>query len=343
MADNTTDDRPEVLVVRDLVKHYRVHGGTVRSVDGVNLTIHRGEIVGLVGESGSGKSTIGKMVVSLIKPTAGEVEIDGVAMSKLSRRRLRRLRKRFNIVFQDPGSSINPRGTVGSAIAEPLRIHRIVPSAKVEERVHELLEQVGLRPDTAARFPHELSGGQRQRVSLARALAAGPDLLVADEPTSALDVSVQASVLNLIADLQKDLGFACLFISHDLSAIEYLADRIAVMYLGRIVEVSDRRDLFERPLHPYADVLLAAAPLADPVEQRERERIPLRGEIPSPMDPPSGCHFHPRCPLATELCRTTAPELRTVTRDSGRTSEVACHLVADDGTRPPLPVASAVA
>ncbi|MCM3657788.1 ATP-binding cassette domain-containing protein [Agromyces mediolanus] len=339
MAEQQNGDAP-VLVLRDLVKHYQVPGGTVRSVDGVDLVIGRGEIVGLVGESGSGKSTIGKMAVALISPSSGSVELDGVDLAALPKRRVRAMRKRFNIVFQDPGSSINPRTTVGDAISEPLRIHRIVPRRRIDERVAELLEQVGLRPDTAARYPHELSGGQRQRVSLARALAAGPELLVADEPTSALDVSVQASVLNLVADLQQNLGFACLFISHDLSAIEYLADRIAVMYLGRIVEVADRRDLFERPMHPYTDVLLQAAPVADPVEQRGRERVVLRGEIPSPMNPPSGCSFHPRCPLATEVCRTTEPALRTVQRADGRTAQVACHLVGDDGVRAALPAES---
>src|SRR5690606_27647886 len=247
---------------------------------------------------------------------------------------IRRARRDFNIVFQDPGSSINPRMTVGQAIAEPLRIHRVVPRSKVEERVSELLEQVGLRPDVAARYPHELSGGQRQRVSLARALAPNPKLLVADEPTSALDVSVQASVLNLIADLQNDLGFACLFISHNLSAVEYLADRVAVMYLGRIVEMADIENLFSDPLHPYTEVLLSAAPVPNPEQQQTRQRIVIGGDLPSPIDPPSGCHFHPRCPLAIDVCRTKDPELRTIQRSDGGFTQVACHRVDDAGNRP---------
>lgn len=320
----------------ELVKHYSTRGGTVRSVDGITLTIARGEIVGLVGESGSGKSTVGKMVVALTPPTSGRVVVDGNELSSLSTRRVRKLRRGFNIVFQDPGSSINPRMTVGDAIAEPLTIHRIVPAGQVHDRVDELLDKVGLRADVAHRYPHELSGGQRQRVSLARALAAGPTLLVADEPTSALDVSVQASVLNLIADLQKDLGFACLFISHNLSAIEYIADRIAVMYLGRIVELADVDSIFAAPLHPYTEVLMAAAPLPDPEAQRDRERVDLGGELPSPINPPSGCHFHPRCPLAIEICSTEEPAYREVTGADGRPAHVACHRVADDGTRPPI-------
>ncbi|WP_245646612.1 ABC transporter ATP-binding protein [Microtetraspora niveoalba] len=332
---NGSADVP-ALHLKNLVKHYATRRGTVRSVDGVDLTIRKGEILGLVGESGSGKSTLGKLAVALAEPTSGSVVIDGTDVSRLSGRELRRRRKSFNIVFQDPGSSLNPRMTVGEAVAEPLRIHRIVERRGEARKVAEILDTVGLRPEIADRYVHMLSGGQRQRVSLARALAPEPTLLVADEPTSALDVSVQASVLNLIADLQHDLGFACLFISHDLAAVEYLADRVAVMYLGRVVEVADAESLFTRPLHPYSEILLKAAPLPDPDAQRTRERIVLGGDLPSPLNPPAGCRFHPRCPIAVDRCRTEEPELREIVRPGGATSSFACHLVDDQGVRPPL-------
>lgn len=321
------------LEMRDVRKHYRVPGGVVQSVAGVDLTIHRGEIVALVGESGSGKSTIGRMAVALIPPTTGLVSVHGHPVSTMSRRRLRPLRKGFNIVFQDPGSSINPRTTVARAIAEPLRTHRVVPEAEVDAEVARLLDLVGLPQHVADRHPHELSGGQRQRVSFARALAPRPGLLVADEPTSALDVSVRASVLNVIVDLQRDLGFACLFISHDLSSVEYLANRVAVMYLGRIVELAATDDLFSAPLHPYTQALLSAAPIPDPDRQRGRERIVLSGDLPSPIDPPPGCPFHPRCPVARDVCRMSVPPLRVVGTGAGR-REVACHLVTDEGKGP---------
>jgi len=297
-----------VLDVVDLVKHF----GPVRAVDGVTLSVGMGEVVGLVGASGSGKSTLGRCVTRLTAITSGEVRINGTDISRLSRRRVRPLRREFNIVFQDPASSLNPRMTVGDIVAEPLRLHRIGERADRPRRVAELLDQVGLRPEVSRRYPHELSGGQRQRVSLARALSAGPSLLVADEPTSALDVSVQAAVLNLIGRLQADLGFACLFITHDLAAVEYLAQRVAVMYLGILVEVADQASLFAQPRHPYTQALLSAAPVPDPVRQRDRRRIVLAGEIPSPIDPPSGCRFHPRCPVAIARCATTAPPLYEV-------------------------------
>ncbi|WSV72388.1 ATP-binding cassette domain-containing protein [Streptomyces sp. NBC_01012] len=322
-------------------------GGTVRAVDGVSITVGRGEVVGLVGESGSGKSTVGRCAVRLDEPTDGTVHINGTDVSHLSRRALRPLRKDFHLVFQDPSSSLDPRMTVGRIIAEPIRLHRHARGAAVRERVEQLLGQVGLRPEHADRHPHELSGGQRQRISIARALSCDPDLVVADEPTSALDVSVQASVLNLLADLQRDRGFGCLFITHDLAAVEFLADRIAVMYLGQIVEQAPTAELFAAPKHPYTQALLSAAPVPDPVVQRSRERIVLHGELPSPVDPPArrrsassgggptgsvfdGCRFHTRCPLAVARCRTEVPALREIT--GGR--QVACHLVADDGTAP---------
>jgi oligopeptide transport system ATP-binding protein len=317
------------LDVVDLVKHF----GPVRAVDGVSLTVGTGEVLGLVGESGSGKSTLGRCVTRLVPLTGGTVTIDGTDISRLGRRRLRPLRRSFNIVFQDPASSLNPRMAVADIVGEPLRLHRIGSRAERGERVDSLLEQVGLRAEVGRRYPHELSGGQRQRVSLARALSAGPSLLVADEPTSALDVSVQAAVLNLIGRLQAELGFACLFITHDLAAVEFLAQRVAVMYLGQLVEVADRASLFSAPRHPYTQALLSAAPVPDPVRQRSRRRIVLSGEVPSPIAPPSGCRFHPRCPVATEICATEVPPLRPV----GPGGElVACHLVDDDGAGPRL-------
>jgi oligopeptide/dipeptide ABC transporter ATP-binding protein len=318
-----------VLDVVDLVKHF----GPVRAVDGVSLTVATGEVLGLVGESGSGKSTLGRCVTRLVPLTDGRVSINGTDISVLGRRRLRPLRRDFNIVFQDPASSLNPRMTVAEIAGEPLRLHRIGTRAERAERVNGLLEQVGLRRDVGRRYPHELSGGQRQRVSLARALSAGPSLLVADEPTSALDVSVQAAVLNLIGRLQAELGFACLFITHDLAAVEFLAQRVAVMYLGQLVEVADRAGLFSRPRHPYTQALLSAAPVPDPVRQRSRRRIVLSGEVPSPVAPPSGCRFHPRCPVATDVCTTEVPPLRPVGTDG---ELVACHLVGDDGAGPRL-------
>jgi oligopeptide transport system ATP-binding protein len=317
------------LEVVDLVKHF----GPVRAVDGVSLSVGTGEVVGLVGESGSGKSTLGRCVTRLVPLTGGTVAIDGTDISTLGRRRLRPLRRSFNIVFQDPASSLNPRMAVADIVGEPLRLHRIGSRPERTARVRELLDQVGLRPEVGRRYPHELSGGQRQRVSLARALSAGPSLLVADEPTSALDVSVQAAVLNLIGRLQRELGFACLFITHDLAAVEFLAQRVAVMYLGQLVEVASREALFGRPRHPYTQALLSAAPVPDPVRQRSRRRIVLPGEVPSPVAPPSGCRFHPRCPVARDVCATDVPALRPVGPDR---ELVACHLVADDGTGPRL-------
>jgi oligopeptide/dipeptide ABC transporter ATP-binding protein len=324
-----TGSNGRVLEVVDLVKHF----GPVRAVDGVSLAVAHGEVLGLVGESGSGKSTLGRCVTRLVPVTSGAVRINGRDISRLSRRRLRPLRREFNIVFQDPASSLNPRMTVADIISEPLRLHRIGSSASRRDRVGELLGQVGLASDVGRRYPHELSGGQRQRVSLARALSAGPALLVADEPTSALDVSVQAAVLNLIGRLQADLGFACLFVTHDLAAVEFLAQRVAVMYLGVLVEVADRESLFAVPRHPYTQALLSAAPIPDPVLQRTRRRIVLAGEVPSPVDPPSGCRFHPRCPVAVPECSRVIPPLRPV---GPAGSLVACHLVGDDGSGPRL-------
>ena len=308
----------------DVVKHF----GPVRAIDGVSLRIDPGKVVALVGESGSGKSTVGRCVVRLLEPTSGTVRLKGVDVTHLSRHALRPHRRAVSIVFQDPASSLDPRLDVGGVVGEPLRLQG-VGRAERRRRVGDMLERVGLRRAVAERYPHELSGGQRQRVSIARALVSQPSLLVADEPTSALDLSVQASVLNLLTDLQRDLGFACLFITHDLSAVEYLADEVAVMYLGVLAEYGPREQIFESPKHPYTQALLSAAPLPDPVVQRGRRRVVLSGDIPTPLDPPSGCRFHTRCPVADQRSRTEVPALRQV---AGRL--VACHQVDDDGHGP---------
>jgi oligopeptide/dipeptide ABC transporter ATP-binding protein len=312
-----------ILQIDDLVKHY----GQVRAVDGLSLSIGEGEVLGLVGESGSGKSTVGKCVLRLTEPTSGGISLNGRDITHLSRRAMRPLRRDVHMVFQDPYSSLNPRFTIEQIVGEPLLRHGVAGRREVTQRVATMLEQVGLRGEMRSRFPHELSGGQRQRVGLARALILEPKLVVADEPVSALDVSVQASVLNLITDLQREMGFSCLFITHDLSVVEFLADRIAVMYLGRIVESGPTAEIFAEPRHPYTQALLSAAPVADPVRQRERRRIVLGGDVPSPVDPPSGCRFHTRCPLAFDRCRTEEPLLADP-RTTGHLA--ACHLVTAD-------------
>jgi oligopeptide/dipeptide ABC transporter ATP-binding protein len=320
-----------VLELDNLVMHF----GPVRAVDGVSLTIHRGTVVALVGESGSGKSTVGRCVVRLHRPTSGTIRLNGTDITHLGRRALRPHRRELAIVFQDPASSLDPRLTVGAIVGEPLRLLRLAANRRQREQaVVEALRKVGLGVEYLHRYPHELSGGQRQRVSLARALVSSPSLLIADEPTSALDVSVQASVLNLLTDLQRDLGFACLFITHNLPAVEYLADEVAVMYLGQLVEHGPAAAIFATPMHPYTQALLSAAPLPDPVEQRERTRVVLRGDIPSAVEPPSGCRFHTRCPVAVKRCAVEVPAARQV---AGR--RVSCHLVDADGSGPDIRVA----
>jgi peptide/nickel transport system ATP-binding protein len=313
--------------VRDLVKRFPVERGLlrkvvaeVRAVDGVSFTIAAGETLCLVGESGCGKSTVGRLILRLIEPTSGQVLLNGVDITALDREAVRLHRRHIQMVFQDPYASLNPRLTAGQIVTEPLENYGDMGAREREERTVALLERVGLRAEAMRKFPFEFSGGQRQRLGIARALALRPDVIVADEPVSALDVSVQAQVLNLLMDLQEEYGLAYLFISHDLGVVEHISRRVAVMYLGRIVEIADRDALFASPLHPYAEALLAAAPV--PAPRARRDRLVIEGEVPSPLNPPSGCSFHPRCPYAVARCRSEEPMLREVTR--GRF--VACHL-----------------
>jgi oligopeptide/dipeptide ABC transporter ATP-binding protein len=323
---------------------YRVGGRTlgrpsvVRAVDKVSLRIHRGETVALVGESGSGKTTIGRCVVRLVQPTGGRIVVLGRDITRISQRQLRPLRRQMHVVFQDPYSSLNPRMTVGQIVAGPLVHHGLVTRGERRSRVVEMLGRVGLRPELHDRFPHSLSGGQRQRVAIARALIIQPGLLVADEPISALDASVQASILNLLVDLQAEMKFACLFITHDLSAAEFLADRIAVMYLGEIVEEGTREEIFGQPRHPYTQALLSAVLVPDPAVQRTRIQIILPGDPPSPLDPPAGCRFHTRCPIAIDRCAVEWPEL---VDPAGGAHRSRCHLVGPNGEPPRIDAAAA--
>jgi len=331
-----------LLSVRDLKVWFPItegmiierHVGDVRAVDGVSFDLRRGETLGLVGESGCGKSTTGRAIVRLYKPTAGQIVFDGQDVTSLEGSGLRKMRRRFQMIFQDPYASLNPRMTAGSTIGEPLEVHGVGNRAERREKVRDLLSTVGLNPEYGDRYPHEFSGGQRQRIGVARALALDPDLIVADEPISALDVSIQAQVINLMERLQERLGLTYLFIAHDLSVVRHISDRIAVMYLGRIVELAPSRELNARPLHPYSVALLSAVPIPDPKVERRRRRIILRGDVPSPVNPPSGCHFHTRCWLRERLgnperCQAEIPALRTLS--SGH--EVACHFAEEvDGS-----------
>ena len=306
-----------LLEVRNLKKYYSVKSGflnkdrrSVKAVDGINLSVKQGEILGIVGESGCGKSTLGRSILRLIEPTSGEVIFEGTNICGLKKEEMRLKRREMQIVFQDPGASLNPRLTVGEIIGEPLEVFHICEGKEKEERIYKLMDLVGINRAYINRFPHEFSGGQRQRLGIARALAVNPKLIICDEPVSALDVSIRAQVLNLIKELKDKLNLTYIFISHDLSVVHHICDRVAVMYLGRVVEIADKKQIYENPVHPYTKALLSAIPMTDP--EVKRERIILQGDVPNPADPPSGCHFHKRCPYAKKECSETVPPFVTV-------------------------------
>jgi oligopeptide transport system ATP-binding protein len=310
-----------LVQARDLKMYFPVTSGIifqrkiadVKAVDGVTFAVRRGETLGLVGESGCGKTTLGRMILLLYKPTAGSVLINNQDLTKLKSGELRRMRRHMQMIFQDPYASLNPRMTIGSIIAEPLVIHGLAKGRKDRQsRVQELMRVVGLNPYYANRYPHEFSGGQRQRIGIARALAVQPAFIVCDEPVSALDVSIQAQIINLLEDLQSQFGLTYLFIAHDLSVVRHISDRVAVMYLGKLMELADRQELYENPLHPYTKALLSAVPIPDPAVESKRERVILTGDVPSPLHPPSGCVFHTRCPIAIDECKRVIPEWRNV-------------------------------
>ena len=321
----------QLLEVTDLVKHYPVRAGvlgravgTVHAVDGVSFAVGKGETLGLVGESGCGKSTVARSVLRLVEPTSGQIRIDGTDITHLSKRELRPVRRTMQIVFQDPFASLNPRMSAGDIVGEPLAVHGLASGDELRQRVAAMFQQVGLRPDQMKNYPHQFSGGQRQRICIARALALQPRLIVCDEPVSALDVSIQAQVINLLIDLQHEHGFSYLFIAHDLAVVAHISHRVAVMYLGRIVEIADKAELFDNPRHPYTQALLASVPLADPRKKRLQPLVD--GDVPSPVNPPSGCAFHTRCRYAMPQCKLERPALR----EAGPRHQVACLL--NDGT-----------
>jgi oligopeptide transport system ATP-binding protein len=318
-----------LLEVKNLKKHFPIKGGIfsktigyVYAVDGVSFSLQSGETLGLVGESGCGKSTTGRTILRLIEPTEGSVKFEGREITKLDKGNMRSLRREMQIIFQDPYASLNPRMTVGSIIGEPLEIHKIARGSEKEDQVASLLEKVGLRSEDMRKYPHEFSGGQRQRIGIARALGLNPKLIVCDEPVSALDVSIQAQVINLLEDLQEEFGLSYLFIAHNLNVVEHISNRVAVMYLGKIVELTTDTELYANPQHPYTEALLSAVPVPDPTV--EKRRIILQGDVPSPINPPSGCHFHTRCPYKEKICEEEVPEFK----DIGGGHWVACHLRA---------------
>ena len=326
---NGTQD--SILSVRNLKMHFPItkgviiqrQVGSIKAVDGLNFDLYRGETLGLVGESGCGKSTTGRAILQLYKPTGGSVVFEGQELTTINSGDLRRMRRRMQMIFQDPYASLNPRRTVGSIVGEPLEVHNIGDSRKErQERVQELLKIVGLNPYFINRYPHEFSGGQRQRIGVARALAVNPSFIVCDEPISALDVSIQAQVINLLEDLQQEFGLTYLFIAHDLSVVRHISDRIAVMYLGKIVELADRDELYANPQHPYTQALLSAVPIPDPEIEKKRQRIILEGDVPSPANPPKGCNFSTRCPRVMDICRQSDPEFK----NDGNGHHVACFL-----------------
>ena len=323
-AGAATQDDDIILEVTDLKMYFPVGSGFlsrkptgyVKAVDGVSFTVKRGETLGLVGESGCGKTTTGRCILQLYKPTAGSVKFNGQELTKLNTKNMRAMRREMQVIFQYPSSSLNPRMTAGNIIGEPLIVHGLVKGKQeYREKVAELLTNVGLNPYMADRFPHEFSGGQRQRIGVARALSVSPKFIVADEPVSALDVSIQAQIINLLEDLQQQFNLTYLFIAHDLSVVRHISDRVGVMYLGHMVEMADRNEIYRNPVHPYTKALLSAVPIPDPVLDAQRERVLLTGEVPSPLNPPSGCVFHPRCPVANDSCSAHLPELREVEPD----------------------------
>jgi len=337
LKQTAPSDAQALVEVENVTKYFPITAGVfsrhvadVKAVDGVSFSIKSGETLGLVGESGSGKTTIGRCILRLLEPTSGAIRFDGVDITKIGAKAMRAKRREMQVIFQDPYASLNPRMTVGDIIAEPLQIHKLAKGSEVDAKVNDLLRTVGLSPYHANRYPHEFSGGQRQRIGVARALAVSPKFIVADEPVSALDVSIQAQVVNLLQDLQQQFGLTYLFIAHDLSVVRHISDRVAVMYVGKIMELSDRDALYEKPLHPYTQSLLSAIPIPDPRAEARRERIILEGDIPSPVRPPSGCRFHTRCPIAYERCKVEVPELLNYGDHF-----VACHKVQELGGAQP--------